>query len=291
MTFDTLVNIPATMGLNIDDPLSASWDQWGGKIGLEFVATDDTLLYAHVSRGFKGGNFSAAPLQAIAGTHTVPVEPEIVIAYEAGVKATLLDGSMTANVAVFFNDYTDQQVLRLTNSPGFGLAAALVNIKGSEIFGIEFDSQISAGNGWFIDLSLGMMDTEVLEFIDDDGNNFAGNQLANAPRLTGNFRVSKDIELSGGNLLTFSADARHASERQFDLSNDPLLADDAYTLINAQAIWEFGNNNQYRLTVWGKNLTDELYFQNKSDFSGRGFIQSIVNAPPTYGVTFNINFD
>lgn len=291
MTFDRLVSIPATMGLNIDDPLSANWDQWGGKIGLEFVAADDTLLYGHISRGFKGGNFSAAPLQAIAGTHTIPVDPEIVIAYEAGVKSTLMDGAMTANVAIFFNDYTDQQVLRLTNSPGFGLAAALVNIEGSEIFGIEFDSQISAGNGWFFDVSLGLMDTEIVEFIDDDGNNFAGNQLTNAPRVTANFRLSKDVELAGGNLLRFSADSRYASERQFDLSNDPLLADDSYTLINAQASWHFGSNQQYRLTAWGKNLTDELYFQNKSDFSSRGFIQSIVNAPPTYGLTFNINFD
>lgn len=291
MTFDTLVSIPATMGLNIDDPLSESWDQWGGKIGLEYVATDDTLLYGHISRGFKGGNFSAAPLQAIAGTHTTPVDPEIVIAYEMGVKSTLMDGAMTANFAVFFNDYTDQQVLRLTNSPGFGLAAALVNIEGSEIFGIEFDSQISPGNGWFLDFSLGLMDTEIVEFIDDSGSNFAGNQLTNAPRVTANARISKDIELDGGNLLSFSVDSRYASERQFDLSNDPLLADDSYTLLNAQVNWHFGQDRQYRLTAWGRNLTDELYFQNKSDFSSRGFIQSIVNAPPMYGLTFNLNFD
>lgn len=291
MTFDTLVNIPATMGLNIDDPLGETWNQWGGKLGLEFATADDILLYANISRGFKGGNFSAAPLQAIAGTHTTPVDPEIVIAYEAGVKTTLLDGAMTANFGVFFNDYTDQQVLRLTNSPGFGLAAALVNIKGSKIFGMEFDSKISAGNNWYIDVGVGLMDTEVREFVDDNGNDFAGNELANAPRVTGNLRVSKDVELSGGNLLTFSADARYASERQFDLSNDPLLADDAYSVVNAQVNWEFGSENQYRLTAWGKNITDELYFQNKSDFSSNGFIQAVVSTPPSYGLTFNVNFD
>ena len=291
MTFDQLVSIPATMGLNIDDPLGDSWDLWGGKIGLEYVTDDDTLIYGHISRGFKGGNYSAAPLQAIAGTHTVPVEPEIVVAYEAGIKATLLDGIMTANLAVFFNDYTDQQVLRLTNSPGFGLAAALVNIEGSEIFGIEFDSQIAAGNGWLVDLGLGLMESEVQEFIDDDGNNFAGNQLTNAPKVSGNLRVRKDFDLANGNAFSISADAKYASERQFDLSNDPLLADDSYTLINAQATFAFGGDNQYRLIAWGKNLTDELYFQNKSDFSSRGFIQAIVNEPPTYGLTFNVDFE
>ena len=297
MTFDRLRSIPATMGLNIDDSLGESWTQWGGKIGLEVVADEDTLVYGHYSRGFKGGNFSAAPLQAIAGAisgdnaHTDPVEPEYVNAYEIGVKSTLLDGAMTANVALFFNDYTDQQVLRLTNSPGFGLAAALVNIEGSEIFGIEFDSQIAAGDGWFIDVNIGLMDTEVQEFIDDDGNNFEGNQLANAPRVTGNIRVRKEFQLSNGNVFSLAADTQYASERQFDLSNDPLLRDDAYTLVNFQASYEFGEGRKYRVLAWGKNITDELYFQNKSDFSSRGFIQAIVNQPPTYGLTFVANFD
>ncbi|NIB38898.1 TonB-dependent receptor [Pseudomaricurvus alkylphenolicus] len=290
MDYDTLTAIPYAMGMDFNSELDAKWEEWGAKIGVEYVLNEDVMLYGNISRGFKGGNFSAAPLQAIAGTADTPVDPEIVLSYEAGAKATLADGAATLNFAVFFSDYTDQQVLRLTNSPGFGLAAALVNIGGSEIYGAEMDLQWVVSEGLFVDAGLGLLRSEIQEYVDDEGNDFAGNELTNAPELTASLSMRKEWELDNGHLFSIGGDVRYSAERQFNLNNSDLLNDDSYARLNLQAMYEFGEEGQHRVLVWGKNVTNELWFRNKSDFSSQGFIQSIVSEPATYGLTFSTKF-
>src|SRR3546814_11118893 len=55
------------------------------RVSLEHDLATDVLGYVSYNRGFKSGVFNA-------GTATAPVvEPEIVDAYEGGVKATFLD--------------------------------------------------------------------------------------------------------------------------------------------------------------------------------------------------------
>ena len=289
LTFDELNNLPFSMGQSINIDLGDNWGEWGGKFGVEYKASDDVLLYATASRGFKGGNFSAAPLQAIAGTAGTPVDPEIVWTYEGGFKASFAEGIVTFNGSVFYNDYKNQQVLRVTNSPGFGLAAALVNIPGSEIYGAELDAQFAPGGGFFLNAGLGLLDSEISSFIDDAGNDFSGNKLTNAPSLTIYAGLLKEFEFANGAVLGIGGDVRYASERQFDLSNDPLLADNGYATVNLQAFYQFGPDNRYRASLWGKNVTNELWIQNKSDLGG-GIIQAVISEPATFGGTLQVNF-
>ena len=290
LTWAELVSFPFAMGRDIFFDLEDSWNEWGGKVGLEYQATDDIFVYANVSRGFKGGNFSAAPLQAIAGTAGMAVDPEIVVNYELGFKSELIDNTLTFNLSAFYADYTNQQVLRLTDSPGFGLAAALVNVGGSEIYGIEADIAWAPIEGLFFDVNLGWLQTKITDFTDDDGNDFAGNKLANAPSFNIMFSARYEYEFGSGALLGFGGDISYTSRRQFDLSNNPLLSDGGYMRLNLQAYYEFGPDNNYRVILWGKNITNELWLTNKSDFSSNGFLQVIPSEPATYGLTISANF-
>ena len=278
------------MGMSVDAPLDLSYEEWGGKVGIEYKATEDALLYANISRGFKGGNFSAAPLQAIAGRAADPVNPEIVVSYEGGARTTWLDGSLIANITLFQSDYTDQQVLRVTNNPGFGLAAILENIGGSTIRGAELDAQLVPAIGWYLSANIGLLDTEIDEYVDDAGNDFAGNKLINSPELTAFIAARREFDLQNGNVLGFGADVRYVSEKEFDLSNDIFLGAEAYTTLNLQAYYEFGVSNQYRLLISGRNVTDELYFVNKSNFSSDGFLQALLGEKATWSVGFSSDF-
>ncbi len=58
-----------------------------GKIGIEYSLADDKMLYANVSKGFKGGGFPASI--AFSASNLQPFAPEKIFAYEAGFKATL----------------------------------------------------------------------------------------------------------------------------------------------------------------------------------------------------------
>ena len=58
-------------------------------------------------------------------------EPEFVNAFEVGVKNTLLDNTLQANISLFYYDYTDQQVPYFFTDPVSGL----LNTKRGRILG------------------------------------------------------------------------------------------------------------------------------------------------------------
>jgi outer membrane receptor protein involved in Fe transport len=60
--------------------------------------------------------------------------------------------------------------------------------------------------------------------------------------------------------------------------------------VNAQATYRFGGKQQYRLTAWGKNLNDKVYFLNKSVFAAAGTMEALIGDPRTFGLTFSTNY-
>src|SRR3546814_18148819 len=60
----------------------------------------ETLLYANISKGYKGGTF---PVQgAVIEQQYRPVTQESVLAYEIGLKTDLFDGRAHLNLAAFY---------------------------------------------------------------------------------------------------------------------------------------------------------------------------------------------
>ena len=102
-------------GVSIDDERSE--DEFTGTGVLSFRPTDDLLLYASYSRGYKAGGFNLdrsalkspiLPLRATSGgaqalVGNLQFDPEINTAYELGVKYSR--GPITLNVAVFRQDF------------------------------------------------------------------------------------------------------------------------------------------------------------------------------------------
>ncbi|HEX4505483.1 MAG TPA: TonB-dependent receptor, partial [Alphaproteobacteria bacterium] len=77
-----------------------------GKFSVEYDLSQDNMLYATFSTGFKpgGGNIADAP-------QTVPFEfkPETIQAYEIGSKNAFLDNKLHFNTAAFYYDYSNFQ--------------------------------------------------------------------------------------------------------------------------------------------------------------------------------------
>src|SRR3546814_7814096 len=93
------------------------------------------LLYANISKGYKGGTF---PVQgAVIEQQYRPVTQESVLAYEIGLKTDLFDGRAHLNLAAFYYDYKDKQVIGRALFPPFGPQGVLVNVPKSRIFGID----------------------------------------------------------------------------------------------------------------------------------------------------------
>jgi len=128
--------------------IKQSWGEFTGRVGLDWKPqlgfTDDTLVYAFYSRGYKAGGanpptpgFATTQQLIDAGLITeaqanlftqiglLPVleltgvnysstfEPEFVNAFEIGTKNVLMNGRLTLNAAAFFYDYKNYQVSQI----------------------------------------------------------------------------------------------------------------------------------------------------------------------------------
>lgn len=109
-------------------------DKWTWSFNTQWDATDNAMLYASVSTGFKSGGFDEAYSNAgdvirlsdgifsgVPNGQTIPgadssvleVNDETVLAYEVGAKMGLLDGAAELNIALFRSEYDDLQTSSL----------------------------------------------------------------------------------------------------------------------------------------------------------------------------------
>ena len=113
--------------------LSRDEDKWTFSGNIQWDANEDTMLYANVSTGYKGGGYDEAysgagyeirlanPFTGELTGETVPgadpsileYQPEEVISYELGAKMSLLEGAAELNLAVFRMEYDDLQTSSL----------------------------------------------------------------------------------------------------------------------------------------------------------------------------------
>jgi iron complex outermembrane receptor protein len=166
-------------------------DDWIPSAVLQWNYSDDSMLYASFSQGFKSGGFTGAddgqpdnlplatwPCVAIPGAtsqdDTVDIsscydptnpsddfqfEDETVDAFEIGGKHQLLDGGMTFNWAAFYSKYDNLQTA-IFKGVGFGVTnAGSVDIKG-----IEVETRWAATDNLTLGANLAYLDATYGEF-------------------------------------------------------------------------------------------------------------------------------
>lgn len=107
------------------------------RVALDYRITDDVMVYGSVAKGTKPAGFGTSQF---ATPQNARVDQEKLWAYELGAKTAWLDGSLQANMAIFFNDYTDRQVGVTVTDPNTGWAAAgIVNAAEAETKGVEVE--------------------------------------------------------------------------------------------------------------------------------------------------------
>jgi iron complex outermembrane receptor protein len=84
-------------------PGRLEFERFTPKVGLEFKPSDDVLVFATFSRGFRSGGFNG---RLIVPTTTVPTyAPDTADSYELGIKSDLLDNTLRLNVTGFYTRY------------------------------------------------------------------------------------------------------------------------------------------------------------------------------------------
>jgi len=270
---------PATAG----DLASQDEDVVTGKVGVNFRANEDMLFFGSISSSFKSGGFNAGFLDPSLALENLPFDKEELISYEIGMKSSFADGSIRFNATAFYYDYTDLQALSFE-----GVSSFISNASDASITGVEFELFTNPTDALEIGLGLGLLDATADGISLADGTVLEDRNLVLAPDVQFNGIARYTIPISQGS-MTFQLDTNYSSKVFFDIVNQDIASQKSYWVWNGSVSYRFNDN--FEVSVWGKNLFEEEYKVYTFDFSDFfGLNQQMFGPPRWFGVTLRYQY-
>ncbi len=130
-----------------------SFSRLTGRAVIDYKITDNNLLYASYSRGYKSGGINPPLLPQFNVSSTF--EPEQVNAYEIGSKNTFLGGTLRLNLTGFYYQYKNLQLSRI-------VARTSVNDNvNADIYGVEAEAIISPIPAFVVNMNASYLHSKV----------------------------------------------------------------------------------------------------------------------------------
>ena len=249
------------------------------KVSFSGHLSEESLAYASISRGAKSGGWNADFVQSL---DNIEFDPEFATSYELGYKGTYFNNLVAINTAAFVTKFDDFQVfqfvdlgktteIRLTN-------AGEVTSKGIEL---SLDLQLNRYSSVSINSAYTKAKFDVFE---NGGNNidYSGNTLPYAPEFTAYTAFDFSYPLSASSELYFYMDYSYSDGYFSNPANANNQKIDSFHTVNGQVGFHY--KKHCRVSMWGKNITDELYLRSR-DVSFLGIQRGVYEAPRTVGVS------
>lgn len=246
-----------------------SWSEVTPRLVADYSLSDDVMLYASVSKGYKGGGFNTAAADFdgdFVGDAVAGFNPEINQAYELGLKSTMANGRMQFNAALFSNDYEDLQLLSAT------LGGILVeNAAEADTQGLELEWTYLATENLTLRANMAVLDSEFT------AGAFSGNDLPYAPGNSAT--VSASYQQGAINYFVM-----YTKQDDFFYDAGNLLEENGYALLSAKVSYAPEGSN-WDMGISVQNATDEDYAAARADIG----LGAAINRGMPRLVKFDIN--
>ena len=250
------------------------------KANLAWNVTDDHMVYATFSEGYRPGGLNRDP--GLMALGVFEYTPDILTNYEVGFKTTMLDQRMRVNGAVYQSDWEDIQYTIYD----FGLSrccGTTYNLSTAEIFGVEVDGTLVASDQWTLSAALSYNDAETTgDFTLINGRLAVpkGTELPNVPEWKGNFSTRYEFGISDYDAywqLSYSFTGNSWNE----IRPDQRSYQGGYSIGNLR----FGvAKDNWGIDTWVNNFTDEVA---QLYVSARPYEPSTTtNRPRSFGAKF-----
>jgi iron complex outermembrane receptor protein len=259
----------AIVGLPFTTPAGATYNAFTPKFGLDYEVTDNAMLFASATKGFKSGgfNYSARTVAALS------FGPEQIWSYEAGVKTDWLDKRLRVNLTGFLYHYSGLQVQSLL-SPG---NIEIGNARSARVKGLELETLAKPIPGLTLTTNVSLLDAAygpfanasvaagILPFVLSDPRynptttffNATDNRLTDAPRVSGLEAAQYDYALSNAAIYG-RVEYSYQSKTYFDPTNVAVLSQGGYGLWNT-AVGYQSAGSPWKFQALVKNLTNKQY--------------------------------
>ena len=263
-------------------PLSQSEQEITPRIAYAHKFTDNLMMYASATNGFKSGGWNArgsssGALQAFA--------PETIWSYELGMRGDWVDGRLRTNITLFYSDLEDLQTTSATPDGQF----LTTNAGGLEVPGIEAEITALPTDNWQIFAALGWQNAEYKDLpggcVTPNANLAAYDADCNiaepkrSPHQTYTLGTSADFSL-GGVTVTPNIMLRYLGSQYPGTRNSGY--NESVTLLNAGVKLSMADS-RWELNLECKNCADKTYTQSF-------LFTRYYNLPVTYLATLKYRF-
>lgn len=266
---------------------SGDWNAFTPKLGLEYKAGDDALLYASAGKGFKSGGYNARPLAD--ASEVTQYEPETIWTYEVGAKTGWLDNRLIVNVAGYLSKYDNIQLTVNQTPRNFVANAAKGTIKGAELEvrakpakGLDFDLAVGYTDAKYDEVGTGLGPTQILPIT-------KAAKFVKTPKWTASTGLQYTYFLGDGSTLSLRGDLSAYSKFYNDVANTELVAQSGYGIVNSRLTYT-APDDSWTLALFATNVTDRRYFVSGNASGAFGLAEVSYGRPREWGVTLGAKF-
>lgn len=297
------------LGLSEDDCFGeVSFDEFTYRGAVDLQVGPDQIVYGSYSRGFRSGGFNG---RAATPSSLGPFEPEIVDAFEIGLKADWLDNRLRTNFALYQTNYDNKQeeVVRAT-APEFAALnpqeTVVENAASARIRGFEAEIVAVPTDRLTFNASLSIIDADYRDFLRDiDGDlvpdDVSSLDLRRAAPVTWSAGFDYiypigDSELQLNTIIRFTDEyttcivADPLALQRGVVTNDIRCTVDTKELLDTTLSYRvpFGRS-EVKFSVFGRNLFDDRGINSTLPVAGL-FTFAGVRAPRQFGAEIQFTY-
>lgn len=301
--FDPWPKFVATQA-SVDNEQRGEKENTDWKVAIQHDLNDDVMIYGSAATGYIAGAIEG-------GGSTGLTKPNEVMAYEIGLKSTLLDGQMRLNASAYFNDYDG-----LTTSSFVAQGQTIVaqtSVGGTmESSGLEVEMSWLPTDRFTLKAGLALNNSELKNFgrsvlnrVFHAGGDqeigtavpcdqtcsqvyvLDGKDARFSPGYTLSLDASYEFDLAGGRIVPgvflYASDGYKTTNIEYFFTKQ-----DSYMTTDLRATW-YSDSSPLSIQGYVMNATDEIVQVGGDQFS-QGRAVADYNNPRTWGVRLAYNF-
>jgi iron complex outermembrane receptor protein len=279
-SFNTYLNPIITSQIPVGKHLIGhkSQDNFSPEATLTWRPSSDVTLYGAYKTGFLAGAYSNPGALAVTATvDSLDFDAEKVTGFEAGLKTSLLDRRLTANLTGYRYIYKGLPLTSLIALNATTLVYITQNAANTVAQGVEFETAYRIGGGLTIRGTASYNDAKFQEF--DNAQCYTGQTVAQgcridpvtaarsqdlsgravyrAPKMIATAGAAQTVDISRDLSLIATADLRYSSAYYTGLNLNPSSYQRGYVALNGGVT--LTAKEGWSLAIIGRNLTNRRY--------------------------------
>jgi outer membrane receptor protein involved in Fe transport len=279
---------PLVGGSTTFDDTKSSESPFTYSVAPRFELNEHSSIYGRIATGFRPGGPNVLPPGAppdIPRTYS----SDTMTSYEAGLKMTGSDGKFSLDLAVFYLDWEDIQLLAVVNNFG-------INGNGGTAVsrGLEFAAGVFPTSGLTLSLNGAYTNAELTQDTDPVVGGLDGDPLPYVPEWSFGLNADYEWTVMGDSRAYVGGSLGYTGDRTIEFGNrqadGSLRHAESFTTLNVRAGLFY--SGRWSVEFYGKNLTNEMGVTEigAAGFLPNGALGLSLIRPRTIGVSIGTRF-